>query len=346
MKLARSKKGDAFTIILTILAISILMLILVGVLAKRSALSSDPVGADAIYIFQQYDKADTALTYLDNSARLSAYQAASDFAANGFDVSGCGVFKNLQGSDYNGWSMGSAAAGVCTAQIDSCIPGSFEAGKLNERVLQELNSYIDSYNEGRTTGIIPKGHDITLSEVDGSTEILGILKRPLRIESQDIVYDVEPSFRESIGINLISDFNKVAAKAPSLIGADDASIESQGLKWDIDVQSQCSKSCSLGRQCDTACESAKLDPDCDDLVHMEDFGTGCPRTKSCSSGALQRQYCDVTAFVTVRIIDDAHKLPGERIGLKKIIDANEVKDFEYRFALNWVEVGDEECVAD
>jgi len=95
------------------------------------------------------------------------------------------------------------------------------------------------------------------------------------------------------------------------------------------------KFCSFGCSGGTCNPAPAPDPDCE--------------TETVSvPGEFVHKYCEVTAKIDVKIVDDKYKLEGQDEGYKKFVimenDKPVVNDYAYRFALNWVEIKDTECV--
>jgi len=64
----RSKRGDVFTVLLTMIGVMILITILVSLSSNYSDLvvTFNKAGSQAAFILSTYDEADTVLLYVDN----------------------------------------------------------------------------------------------------------------------------------------------------------------------------------------------------------------------------------------------------------------------------------------
>ena len=370
-KLANNKKGfDAFTFILTIISISVLVMILIGLTVKYNKLSTTlgGAGSQAAFVLQIYDNADSTLLYLDNSVQLSMRQAVFDLGDRGFDSSpsSCISFGYLL------WSEGDheviEGKDECKATLaSSCTIPTNLNGDFEFLFSSKLNSYISSYNDESEVKLIESNYDdLRLSSPSGNLEVIGIAGNPFVIEKPNLKYEIKPSFRESIDIDLIGDFNKITEKATALIEKKEDALkskltsynnENEGLRWVLPVDGY-DRDCRSSNECfvkdcifnkkecemiDNVCPvdaaGAKIDPDCPDRI--EDCHTvSVP-------GKFVHKYCSVTADIIVKIIDDKYRLEGEAEGYKKFLtidgDNPVTEEYAYRFALNWFEMEDADC---
>ncbi len=353
-KLIGNRKGaDAFTFILTIIAVSVLILILVGLTMKYNSLANTigGAGSSASLILSTYDTADGALLYLDNAASLSMQGAIYDFACNGFKLeSGCGAPDN-----YVMWSRGSAvpaAGGYCTASVDKKLPGDYSAfeGYFTGR----LDQQIAAYNKGSGVKLPEDNYELRLGRPGelkgelcaaggegcfdgknpGELQLVGVAQKPVVVEDGRVRYEVLPSFRENSDVDLTGDFGKVKAKADALIGniRNEGPIGSyEGLGWNVEKYSKaCGRACNTGASCKV----------CHDECETGSDGKRTCR-QVCYPGEWIHYYCDVTAGMGARIIDENYKKSGSE-GYKAFVTSEggrpEAKEYKYRFGLNWVEM--------
>ena len=327
-----------------ILLWSVLAIVLIGYNDIKEH-SPEPLGGKAIAIYQTYQNVDDALLYLDEAAKLSLNKAVYDVANDGFydaRVNSCSSTKGI--GDPFWWSKGSTTDSICDAELTQCIPPNYDVFK--DYFAAELESHIDSYNkEGKPKLVedVSNNYDFKLSK-SGKLEITGktseqINIKPIAKKHYTLYYKSNANFRESIDVNFDDNFKKLTAKALSLVGTGTTVLEEGNLQWDINVVERCGGECKMriGEVCETdKCEFVKDDPDCDDSI------TKCSTSEVCEMGTWKIPYCDQTASISVRVIDDI-SVSGERI-FKKIVTEDGSKDLTYRFALNWFEMGvDEVC---
>ncbi len=356
-KLIGNKKGfDAFTFILTIMAVSVLILILVGLTIKYNNLANTfgGAGSSASKILSAYDRVDGALLYLDNAVGLSIQAAVYDLACNGFyqGKSGC-----EPSGDYVLWSSGRAvpsSGGSCVAVIDKSIPADYSA--FNSYFMDKLDSHIAMYNAYSDVKLLEDNYELSLGRPGelfcsgeacegrnaGQLQLVGVAKAPLVVSDSRLRYEVMPSFRENGDVNLIGDFEKLTSGADALIGrvTKDGQIDSyqgSGLEWNVEKYDKASRNCDTGKSCEICEEKCETGSDGEESC-----------CQVCYSGELLHDYYDVTANVGVRIIDKNYEKGGSG-GYKAFVTDESgsptVKEYKYRFGLNWVEMGDVECVA-
>ncbi len=357
-KLIGSRKGvDAFTFVLTIIAISALTLILVGLTMKYSKLTNTigGAGSSASVILSTYDKADSALLYLDNSVGMSMKSAIYGLAYNGFYYGGsrCG--------SSNGrvlWSRGSAVTdkGSCNVVVDKCVPKVY-ASPFEKYFTEKLNPYLSAYNKESEVNLPQNDYELSLGRPgelfcsgggcegrnDGKFQLVGKADKPVRISNGRLNYSVLPSFRENSDVDLIGDFNEVTARADGFLELIDSLIlkiqsspilsESEiegilngysragvGLEWSLEgYDTSKTGSCDTKSPCSVCCRS------CED--------GGC-----CSSapGTTYRVYRNYYLDIGVRMSDEDYATSGKK-GYKGFVENGGVpKEYKYRFALHWV----------
>ena len=421
-KLIGNKRGvDLFTLIVTIIGISTLMLILIGLTMKYNLLfdTFKPVGSRAAFILEAYDDADGVLLYLDNAAKLSMQKAAYDLARNGFYSSASGSSDCGSTKDYVLWKKDDVKKVQneqrCEPEILSCIPQdyySFESYFNNE-----LNSRITSYNGVSEFKLVQSNYELQLlqpavtqdpscsvagqgcetspccpgqglecrgtpgqeycvaTKPGNQLQLVGIAQQPLVIDRENLHYEVMPSFRENIDVDLIGDFGKITSKAEALIGKEEEELKAtltayndmnEGLRWILPVGGY-KRDCSMGNKC--YIEECTIDVEeeqCSPAPTPTSIAIPTPTPTSTATavptptdecemvtvqepGKLVQRYCSVTANILVKVVDDKYKLPGDSEGYKKFVTIDGsgnpvVNEYAYRFALSWVEMGEIECV--
>ncbi len=203
-KLIKNKKGvDAFTFILTIIAVSVLIMILLGLTVKYNNLKNTigGAGSSASMMLSTYDEADSALLYLDNAVGMSMKSSIYDLAYNGF------YYGGSQCGSSNGrvlWSKGSAVTpqGSCTAAVvDKCVPGDYTA-PFNKYFMEKLNPHIAAYNKESDVKLPENNYELVLGKpgelfcsgggCDGRTEgkfqLVGKAEKPVSIGSSRVNY--------------------------------------------------------------------------------------------------------------------------------------------------------------
>lgn len=150
---------------LTLMVIGILAWTLIQFSSKYNKF--EPLGTKQLTIFKTYSKAESALFYIDQSAKYSAHQATYELAKKGgFVEPDCGFYfgSNLWLKKENN-------------MIKKCYPNEEDSFKqiFNEELIKYLEIYPDA--------LIPAYYDYKLSN---SLEISGISKDSLTI---NIVHD-------------------------------------------------------------------------------------------------------------------------------------------------------------
>ncbi len=380
MKLMRSKRGlDAFTLVLTILAICVLLIILVGLTVKYNKLANTigGAGSSASSILSAYDKADSALLYLDNAVGISMQDSIYELAHNGFyyGAGSCGV-----SSGRALWSDGTAqpveGAGMCEAVTGSCTPGSYNSFK--NYFADKLKQQLIAYNSDSDVRLPEDGYELLLvrpgdaaamgelcaeegegcfgGRTEGQLQLVGIAAQPLVVNSTRIRYEVMPSFRENSDVDLIGDFGKITGRAGQLVGKDESSMGKMvasyagetGLEWNVDSYNRaCGQACNTGEKCTYCCEEEVVEVSCatEEKPDCKKMETVCVRT---CEGNLNHYYCDITADIGVKIPDGRYDKGGAG-GYKSFVTnaggVPEVKEYNYMFSLNWVEMQEsKQCI--
>ncbi len=345
-KLIKNKRGvDAFTLILTVIAVSVLIIILIGLTMKYNNLKNTigGAGSSASKILSTYDKADSALLFLDNAASISMQDAFYKTAFNGFysqeKPSICGSH-----GDYAKWSNGCYEPIQCTAKVKTCIPKNY--GAFYDYFGENLDSQIAEYNKSSDVNLTLDNYDLFLNAVNDPNhpvELLGLAEKPLIINESAVYYEVTPSFREAGEVNLIDDFKRIAENTNEVVDfirelvknvnnwpipsedeikdfIDEYNKKNTGLEWSVDsYESHTGGLCETGDTCKTCCP-------CGDKC--------CP-----AIGIIYQTYLSYNMDLGIKIVDNDYKTKGEKTGYKAYVSDSgkpEVKDYDYRLSLNWI----------
>ncbi len=362
-KLIRNKKGvDSFTFLLTIFAILVLGFILVGLTMKYNKLNNTigDAGSSASSILSTYASADKSLLFLDNAVGMSIDGAVYDLAYNGFYPVGGGECGSS--GSYSLWSNGSVEPTECEAVNRECVPGNYN--EFNNYFNRKLTKQLKAYNESSDPDLPNDGYEITLGTPDacsgegcfggtgtGPLQLVGTSENLVVVRSSRVNYNVTPSFRVNSDVDLIGDFGKVTSNAGALVGQDEGTMRNSvkayskgtGLKWNVESYSSgCGNGCNTGESCEICheeCEEVK--------VPCEGEGeTGCTETSCttiCVPGVYIQYYCETNAGIGVKVPDakyDKDEKGGD--GYKSFVTSEsgspEVKEYNYRFGLNRVEL--------
>lgn len=369
-KLIRNKKGvDAFTFLLTIFAILVLGVILIGLTMKYNKLNNTigEAGSSALSILSTYASADRALLYLDNAVGMSMDSAVYDLAYNGFYPAGGGECGSY--GAYSLWSKYEIKEPSCTPEpVEGCIPSSYN-GAFEGYFIGKLAKQLKAYNESSYPDLPNDGYDISLGSPEacsgegcfkgtgtGPLQLVGTNEMLVAVRSSTVNYNVTPSFRVNSDVDLTGDFGKVTSKSGALVGQDEGSIGSSarsytketGLKWNVDgYDPGCGLECNTRQSCPyckTECKEVEV-------ACKKKGESGCTETvceEVCYPGVYIQRYCNTIADIGVKIPDekyDKKKGDGYRAFVTSESGSPEVKEYNYRFGLNWVELeGEPECV--
>ena len=332
----RSKKGlDYYTLIISLVGILLLSFVIFNLFNKQLKLSSGlPIGTEQFRIIKTYSAAETALSFVDDSARLALEQAAYSSGKAGFygedsvDANGearrnpCGKNK-----DYSYWTK-DVLDSRCAPMAVNCYPDEdIMKSTITTFFTPALGSFVSAFNAQNQIRIPFNYEPFTVTK--GSTditEVVGISKEPLIISVPNIKYEVKPSFRESIPVDIITSGKEVVEGARQLARDDQGEIgrmlgdfsNAGKLEWKIDDYKNPKNSCGYSpgtMRCDCNCRRVAGDRICD----------------TCPSTIWQTiTYNDVSALFSV---SEKAKL----LTYNKQTNKPEFKDEEYDFGLAWFE---------
>ncbi len=358
-KLIGNKRGvDAFTLILTIIAVSVLILILVGLTIKYNNLKNTigGAGSSASAILSTYDKADSALLYLDNAVDMSMKSSIYNLAYNGF------YYGGSQCGSSNGrvlWSKGSAVTpqGTCTAPVvDKCVPIGYTA-PFNKYFAEKLNPHLSAYNKESGVKLPENNYELSLGKpgelfcsgggcegrTEGRFQIVGKAEEPISINSEKVSYTILPSFRENSDVDLIGNFNEVTAKADKLLEIINpliSKIQDKPVLSKQEIERILNGYSRDGVELDWSLESYDTSKtgSCDTKSFCSVCCGSCEDGGCCSSapGTTYQVYRNYYLDIGVKISDDDYSVGGKK-GYKGFAESGNVpKEYKYRFSLQWV----------
>lgn len=333
----QSKKGlDYYTLIIVLVGILILSFVVFSLFNKQLKLSSGlSIGTDQFRMLKTYSIAEKFLSFVDASARLALEQSAYSSGKSGFFYEGLDeegeLMKNPCGFNkgYTYWTK-DVMSSRCEPQAVNCYPDSDQMkSTLRSFFGPVLGSFISNFNAQSQIKIPFDYEPFRVEPVVGGTELVGISKEPLVITVPNINYEVKPSFRESIPVEVIPNGEKVVGGAKQLARKDKGEIDRRlvefskddggKLKWNLDSYSNPVNSCTYqpGITCRYVCGE-----DCDD--------DGC--WPIYCDGIIVRTvtYNDISALFSAT---EQNKL----LTFNRLMNIPEFKDMEYDFGLAWFE---------
>lgn len=230
-----NKRGlNYYSPLVAIMGVAILGLILTNLFVKQYNLASEfDLGREQFRIMLTESSAEKALLFVDNAVRLALEQAAYKYGKNGFYQPSQNEFyqsSSLCGNSngFNYWTKEqSLKQNGCVPQMTPCYPEEDTMKSTFRSVfITALVNYVSGFNEKSGLDVegdkvfIPFNYDFTISPVAGRTEIIGKSKELISItaaKTNKLVYEIKPSFRESITPDVIADGNDIATKAKQLL---------------------------------------------------------------------------------------------------------------------------------
>ena len=373
MKIFNGKKGlDGFSLVLTMIAIIALTLILIGVILKDNSLSSTlggKVGTNAFNVISSYDRGDAGLLYIDNAAKLSLQEAAYQLGKNGFyGRPRCTI------GDLHLWKVGTIHEPRCQPDFSdqtTCLPENPEiTNHLEYHFRHIMNRHIEAFNE-KEQNDLSNNYEYQFKSADERTQVLGIAQEPYEINGNRVKYSVTPSFKESIDVDVIGDFEEIKSKVEKLkqeisskvsnsenIEENDlnslvSDFNSERLVWRVEGISKALRKenrCNTDKSCWVEINVEKLDrdksiPDCSadpsgELLECPGTGISFPTITELKhiEGDLNRETFSAVALISIRIRDD-----NPDTDVKTFAYETGSEEYEYRFGLNWIETGDSIC---
>lgn len=196
-----NKKAIIFNFAIVIFTIIILTTALV-VLYNKTASPGISVGTKQAALFGLYQKSESTLFYIDQSAELSAQESIHKLAENG------GFITESKCSTFLGYNIINS----------SCLPDYKTNFKTS--LNQYLTKYFSSYNSyNPDPGILSNNYEYSLIQSDKLT-IVGIAIYPLTLKSSGQGTYAEYSFNPSFNIGLdydINDYNTIIQESNQLI---------------------------------------------------------------------------------------------------------------------------------
>lgn len=344
-----NKKGlNYYSPLIAIMGILILGAILSNLFVRQYNLASEfDLGREQFRVLIAQSYAEKALLFVDDAAKLALEKAAYSYGKNGFYQSApsCG-----SSNGFNLWTKEqSLTLNGCAPQQTPCYPTEGVMKSTFQSFFSIVfESFVRSFNEksglkAEDSSIsIPFSYEpFTLSPVAGRTEVIGNPKEPISLtatKTNKLVYEIKPSFRESLTPDIIADGNEIAGKAPQLLRKNEneirlslASFNSQnpGLKWNLASYTKPSTTCphTVGTctYCDeygNACVACEDNPCCSTVPV-------CVRSHEGSLVEIV-SYNDIYAAVSVAngksfyVSDPQSSQP-------------QLKGISYDFGLNWLE---------
>lgn len=197
-------------LVLVTIAVLITAMILIG---KETDYFRTQAGLRSLNVFNDYQKGERFLLYIDQSAKYAAYNAIFEIAGNGgfIGASECG--------DYKGYNM------LNNVNEQSCIPLYEE--NIRNKTIENLKKYMDIYPAGEKAlfmikkpyfeydllfyeeNLIGTTMDEVSVKISGRSAVTGIV-------STAGLYTINPSFNVDIGYDII-DYDFLTLDATVLI---------------------------------------------------------------------------------------------------------------------------------
>ncbi|MBI2580772.1 hypothetical protein HYV85_03090 [Candidatus Woesearchaeota archaeon] len=353
LKLLRlqNKKGvDYYTPFVAIVGFLVLAAVLTAVMLKQYGLASEfNLGREQLRLFHTYSTADKMLSFVDDSAKLSLEQAAHSSGSKGFynSIPACGSKDS-----FNYWSKDSASsANDCVPETTPCYPDEAAVkSAFLENFEKSLSGFVKSFNDKGGFEVdkkkveLPFDYKLELQPVPDRTEVVGISGKPLVIASaatNPFKYEVKPSFRESIPIDVVAQGAEVVKGAKQLAKPNKKDAEKKlsdfskagALKWSLAGYSTQGHSppCAFvvePKGCNYKC-NCQPTTDCGDSDPKTTCGGEC---ETCYYDKVEIvTYNDITALFSA---DSGKKFPYYDPASKKVV----MKSVAYDFGLSWIEV--------
>ncbi|MEK6854505.1 MAG: hypothetical protein AABX60_04160 [Nanoarchaeota archaeon] len=327
--LFRGKKGlDYYTVTVAVMGIFLLSFIAFSFFTKQYGLSSGlELGTEQFRILKTYAAAEKALLFVDDSARLALDQAAYAYGKRGLHGPSSPCEKN---GDYNYW------ANEAILQEDNCVPKPLADCYPTEKVMKEtfetfftsiFASFVANFNSKSLVQIPFNYEPFSVEPVVGRTEIVGKSKEPITITLPllNIKYEVKPSFREKIPIDIIANGKEVVAASQQL-----ARLGEKETKKKLDEFNEAGK---LSRKPQWSLVSYSK------TEHPCTYGTGVSCKYTCGDAL-----CDGTEKnrITYDEVSSLFSVTEDKKVLTRDAGAGKpgFKNLEYDFGLLWIEIKD------
>ncbi len=350
LKLQKSKKGlDYYTFILAIVGILMLSFVAFGMMEKYYRLSKGlSIGSSQFRLLKTYSDAEKTLLFVDSAAKLALEKAAYAYGKSGFSasVSPCGYE-----SSFNYWVTDVIeSSSNCVPKTMSCYP---DETAMKSTLLAFFDpvfaGFISNFNSESEVKIPFNYEPFTVELVVGRTEVVGTSKEAIVITRPDIKYEVKPSFRESIPVDVVANGGEIVANSQQLVKLNKGDTEkkidefnkAKKFEWKLVDYSKPSSSCTYdtgttcsydcGDDCTTSCAEWCPEPD-----PVTGEPVCCKEETTCVD-----IFCDGTIKTTVSYDEFSSLVSAtENIKLLTYNSAEkkpEFKSLEHDFGLSWVE---------
>ncbi len=190
-----NKRAMIFNVALVFLALAVLTTVFIQLSSKQFDKEKGfdkTIGERQAKLFNIYQQAEKALFYIDQSAKLAAWQTVYDLGQRGgfSNQSACGVYYN-----YMLWNN----------KTDECYPGDIEENFI-KKFNENLNDYLINYSD---ISLPTNNYDL---ELTNNLEIISKAKNPFLIGLSE-----EKS--------IVTDYNEIIEKASKKYGVPSALIK-------------------------------------------------------------------------------------------------------------------------
>ncbi len=352
LMMLRNKKGiDYYTVTVAVVGIFLLSFVVFSLFTKQYALSSGlSIGTEQFKLLKTYSAAEKALLFVDDSAKLAIEQAAYKYGKSGFYYSGSPCGSN---GGFNYWANNTISpADDCVPKTNSCYPDEpMMKWTLSTFFYYAFYDFISGFNSASAVKIPFNYEPFAVESVVSRTEIRGISKDAITIEVPNVKYEVKPSFRESIPIDVVANGKEVVANSQLLVRLSEGDTKSKlkdfsgagKFKWELASYTKKSSSCTYntgvtcsydcGDDCTTSCVEWCPDPD-----PVTGDPVCCKEETNCVD-----VFCDGTIKTTVAY-DEFSSLASATENQKLLVVDESTKkpmfkNLEYDFGLSWIETG-------
>lgn len=359
---AANKKGlNYYSPLIAIMGILILGAILSNLFVKQNRLASEfDLGREQFRVLLAHSSAEKALLFVDNAARLSLEQAAYNYGKNGLYSAGspCG-----SSGAFNYWTKDVILPKEnCVPRTIPCYPDKNNPDpNIREAALlsffrQTLSSFVNSFNdksglkvEDSSVSIPFSYEEFTLSPVAGRTEIIGKSKEPITItaaKTNKLVYEIKPSFRQSILVDVIANGDGVVSNSMQLAKISESATKEKlkgfsdpgKLKWNLDSYTKAPRACTYdtGITCKYVCDQICSTSEVCSPGEGENAAPSCHKETTCVP-----VYCDGT-YKRTTSYDEFSSLVSSAEKDNVLVNSPatnkpEFKNLEYDFGLSWIE---------
>lgn len=357
----KNKKGqDYYDLIIAMIGLFLLGSITFGLFTKQYQLSGGlALGTEQFRLLKTYAAAEKALLFVDDAAKLALQQAAYDYGKSGFHASvpDCG-----SSGSFNYWAKDDISSdNDCVPQPVDCYPEE-DTMKLTLTTFFTplLSSFISSFKSGSEIKIPFNYEPFAISDVVGRTEVVGKSKEAVTITIPNVKYEVKPSFRESIPVDVIADGKEVVANSQLLakLSKDDTEKKMDEFSkagkfgWKLVDYTKPGSSCTYdtGNSCTYVCgkkvtqvceEWCEEEPDSCCVFACDEWCKDDPSVCCKIRTVEEDEICSGTTKTTVSY-DEVGSLVSAAEDHKLLIYNEDIgkpefKNLEYGFGLSWIE---------